>query len=285
MPSQDTVKDRAIEVLRALAQCETIPRRVLKAEILAELAFRFVDRQVALAVQQRLIGALLQDTAQGPEKAHSYDRSWMSDVTGHDFLAPLPLEQSATHACNEQVASRLPHGFSVDEYAPRTRTIRMLEEFLHSPASIFILTGRSGTGKSWILAHWAFEVTAGHARLLIPGHLFTEHSSLASLIANELRPLTSLVADDQTLLQKVARPALSSVFGPFVVVLDDVRPFFSDPTKFARVVAALVDDAKKHRIKMVISCQIDILRNLKPFSDLRLSRYLPTRGLHIAASC
>jgi len=145
----------------------------------------------------------------------------------------------------------------------------MLEEFLHSPAPIFILTGRSGTGKSWILAHWAFEVTSGHARLLIPGHLFTEHSSLASLIANELRTLTSLIADDQTLLQKVARPALSSEFGPFVVILDDVRSFFGDSTKFARAVAALVDDAKKHQIKLVISCQLDILRNLKPFSHLR----------------
>ena len=145
----------------------------------------------------------------------------------------------------------------------------MLEEFLHSPASIFILTGRSGTGKSWVLAHWAFEVTSGHARLLIPGDLFTEHSSLASLIANELRSLTSLDANDQTLLQKVARPALSSAFGPFVVVLDDVRPFYSNPAKFARAVAALVDDAKKHRIKLVLSCQLDILRNLKPFSYLR----------------
>jgi hypothetical protein len=246
-----------------------MPRRVLEAEISAELAFGFVDRQVALTVQRQLIGALLQDAAQGLGKAHSYDRSWMRSITGYDFLATLPLEQSAAHACDKQVASRLPHGFSVDEYAPRTRTIRMLEEFLHSPASIFILTGRSGTGKSWVLAHWAFEVTSGHARLLIPGDLFTEHSSLASLIANELRKLTSLVADDQTLLQKVARPALSAEFGPFVVVLDDVRPFYSNPAKFARAVAALVDDAKKHRIKLVLSCQLDILRNLKPFSYLR----------------
>jgi hypothetical protein len=268
-PSKDTVKDRAIEVLRALAQCETMPQRVLYAEILEELAFRFVDRQTTHEIQQQLIGELLQDAAQGPEKAHSYDRTLMSDVTGHDFMVTHPLEQSATHACDEQVAFRLPHGFSVDEYAPRTRTICMLEEFLHSPAPIFILTGRSGTGKSWILAHWAFEVTAGHARLLIPGRLFTEHSSLASLIASELRTLTSLVADDQTLLQKVARPARSSVFGPFVVVLDDVRPFYSDPTKFARAVATLVDEAKKHQIKIIISCQRDILRNLKPFSHLR----------------
>jgi hypothetical protein len=190
--------------------------------------------------------------------------------TGHDFLATLPLEQSAEHACDEQVAFRLPHGFSVDEYALRTRTIRMLEEFLHSPAPIFILTGRSGTGKSWTLAHWAFKVTSGHARLLIPGHLFTEHSSLASLIAKELQPLTAL-DNDQSILQKVVRPARSSAFGPFVVILDDVRPADVDATKFARAIAILADDAKKHRIKLVISCQLDILRNLKPFSDLRLA--------------
>src|SRR4030095_8671438 len=57
----------------------------------------------------------------------------------------------------------------------------------------------------------------------------------------------------------------------FVVVLDDVRPFYSDAAKLARAVAALVDEAKKHQIKMVISCQRDILRTRKPFSDLRLA--------------
>jgi hypothetical protein len=267
--SKETVKERATEVLRTIAQCEAMSQRVLEAEISEELAFRFVDRQVALTIQRQLIGALLPDTAQGPEQARSYDRSWMSSVTGHDFLRTCPLEQSVAHACDVQVTSRLPHEFSVDEYAPRTRTVCMLEEFLHSPAPIFILAGRSGTGKSWILAHWACESTSGRARLLIPGHLFTKSSSLVSLIADELRPLTSLVTDDQTLFQKAARPALSNTFGPFVVVLDDVQPSYRDPPEFARAVAALVDDAKKYGIKLILSCQTNVLRNLKPFSYLR----------------
>lgn len=261
--SHTTIKDRAIEILRALAQCETLPQRVLRAEIAAELAFGLVDRQVASAAQQQLIGALLQDTAQGPERARGYDCHWMRSVTGHDFLSVRPLDDSVAHGCDAQVATRLPRTFSAASYTPRTQPLSMLEKFLHAPEPVFLLTGHSGTGKSWLLAHWASATLSGRARLLIPGDRLREHTSLVSFIADELRPLTALVADDQTLFQKVAFAALSNTFGPFVVILDNVQPFYDNPAKFAHMVATLVDDAKRHHIKLLLACQTDVHRNLK----------------------
>lgn len=269
-PTPDEVGARAADILRRLAESEAVSRQTIDAEIVRELAFCLCERRLVYEAHDRLIGALLQDAGKGPAKAHAYDRKWLETLVGTDLWSDLPLDVSANDGCDAQVLSRLPADFAVGQCAPRHAMLRLCEEFLCSSSPVFVLSGRSGAGKSWGLAHWVHVSSGGRLRLLIPGHLLTRSSSLMHLIAEELRPLTAQVQDDHLIAEKLLRPSRVRDCGPLVVVIDDLKPPCEHPAEFAAYLASIVDEARRFKVKMIFSCQTDVLRNLQPFA--RISR-------------
>jgi hypothetical protein len=266
-PTSDEARKRALGILSHIAALSPTHRAVIAAEVKAALVVRLVDQQIARDVELQLVGALLQDTSLGTPTARQYDRVWMSTVTGHDFQQSSPLDESVTRTCDAQVADQLPTTFASRDCAARHATQRILDDFLQSSSTVFIMSGRSGTGKSWALYDWATRVLAGRIRLLTSGLRVTDQSTLQSHIANALRQFSSQTLPDSALFTKFTQPAGSNL-GPPILIIDDLRPSIDRPADYARGIARLVDDARRTGVKLVISCQSDLSRSLRPFRDV-----------------
>ncbi|MFO0818290.1 MAG: hypothetical protein U1A77_10140 [Pirellulales bacterium] len=262
-----TIRKRVLEVLQQITACQPTHREVLAAQITCVLVSAVSDQQLAKDIERLLLGAILQNTALGKPTACRYDRQWIREVSGHEFGRSWPLFESAQLGCDAQVNSALPPNFDVVQAVERREAMALLTEFLSSSSTLFVLSGRSGTGKSWVLSDFARRGLGGQIRVWLTGLHFSEHSTLQSCVASALRAVASPAMTDPVLLRKFVA-AGNSRFGPPLLILDDLKPSAERPRDFARAVGRLVDDARNAGVKVLISCQSDLIQNLHPFRDV-----------------
>ncbi|MBC7821299.1 MAG: hypothetical protein IAG10_30805, partial [Planctomycetaceae bacterium] len=269
-PTRDDVAQRAIEIIELLATKESFPLRALQAELRCSLLMATGDAALATNIEHQLIGALLADASAGPESARWYDINWFRQVTGFDPTSQKPFDLSARHACNSQVESQTPISYRESLFAARTEVHEVLTEFLSSPKTCFLVTGRSGTGKTWSLFHWARHILKDRARLFLDGQRHQIGQTLPSMLAIELRPLTSQTSvSDEALSEKIVTASQSPDFGPLVLIVDDIQPTSDQIETFRGNLNRLVLDCKARGIKLVVSCQTERVSGLDPFSQIR----------------
>lgn len=265
------IEQRAVEIIQQLAKHESFMSRVMELEVEQELLKVIGDSSLASQTKRQLLGSLLDDITVGPTAARWYDIDWFRMTAGFDPTSQKPLDRSVTHACNAQVQSQIPRRFRHEFMAARGEIDAALTEFMTSSKSCFLVTGRSGTGKSWSLYHWASEALRDRARLVLNGQEQRIDSSLTSLIAGVLRPLTAQASlADATLAEKLFMPASqASGFGPLVLIIDDIQPIAAEIQQLRRDINRLVVECEQRRIKVVLSCQTEREAGLKPFLLLK----------------
>lgn len=89
----------AFNILRQLAQEESLPLRQLKAEVDLQLAYRYLVPGVVQQAGNNLLGALLHDSAGGPTVARIYDDAWLTEVAGTPLRPLLPFDSDQAAAC------------------------------------------------------------------------------------------------------------------------------------------------------------------------------------------
>lgn len=175
-------------VLLRLASTEPVSLRTLKAEVESELALTCRDRAGLRRVAGTLVGALLLDVGAGPSSARPCIPAWANEQTGVDVVPTAPFDVDPVAACAEQVRAALAEpGSRLDSsvYTPRHSVEATLGQFLAAPETAFVLLGRSGVGKSWVVGRWAAEDLQS-PRLLVARPEFRPPVSLGLLVADAL---------------------------------------------------------------------------------------------------
>ena len=269
-PSRSDVAQRAVEIIQTLSTKEPLSIRALQAEFQVGLLTATGDTGISQEIKCKLLGAVLENVSAGPQSARWYDVEWFREVTGFDLTTDKPFDRSVRQACNAQVQSRMPAAFSEALFAERADVQAMLAEFHSSSKTCFIVTGRSGTGKSWSMFHWANHALNDRARIFLDGQRFQLATDLSSILAAELRTLTSRVtASDRELADKLVHASQAQEFGPLVLVIDDIQPTADRIETFRADLNRLVLECESQRIKLVISCQTERVSGLHPFLQLR----------------
>ena len=271
------IRSRGREILSALADCRLFSRDILLADIRSELTSILVDNHLAQRVFREIYGGILNLSTDTQSQVVILDLRWFKQATGHDLSRQRLLEKSLEQTCDQQIEDNLKH-YKPELAVARESLTSTLSAFLTSDSSLFVLSGASGAGKSWALASWC-AATKGQIRILVSGSSLRAESSLASIVANELRPFSSLASNDETFLKKFC--AGKSVTGsPPVIIVDDLRPPSTNAEAFSRMIADLAKTAHRLSIKLIISCQREINEALQPFSTTEHHlRYSPVRPL------
>lgn len=263
--SVDGLRLRAFSILTQLAQDAPAYLEQIKTEIALELAYTFPDRRVVDQTFLSLLGALEEDAAFGPANARWYDAEWLSEKAGLPLLSRGLLDTDPVAACSQQVQDALPaSGWRAEQFAQRTSLSNALQQFLANDATLFVLVGRSGTGKSWALADWSGRVLHGRLRVLLPGSDLDVERRLPGLVANRLSHFTSADWRDEQLIRRLQSASLVHGQGPLVIILDDVQPSSGDVEEFRRDLKRLVEECRAIGAKLVLSCQeqVWLLRRL-----------------------
>jgi hypothetical protein len=150
-PSTPQIKDRALEILRELAKTQPVSLETLKAQVETELTLACPDRNRTRRLASLLIGAMLEDAAEGPGRARTYDASWVNEVTGTGIKSSKPFDTDVLLACDVALADvamrRFSPPYSEARHAPRAGLLQRLGRFLSAPETVFLLTGSSGSGR------------------------------------------------------------------------------------------------------------------------------------------
>lgn len=271
--SEAVILQRSLQIIKHIAEGKPVHRDTLIAEINEALGRQFAgDRELAMGASRRIRAALLEDASSSPPIVHVYDLEWLSKITGHDFTTLYPLNESILNACDRQVAShndRRPNPFSANLCIAREGPDTALNQFLQSESPLFVLTGPSGIGKSWTLMKWASQTLKSRPRVFLTRPDILD-LSLESLVHFALAPLAPPTMSDRVILSKLCA-AGNSESGPAVIVIDDLRPDTVPPVRCASALERIVRNAQSEGLKLVISCQTDLVRNLHPFSHVPAS--------------
>ena len=146
----------------------------------------------------------------------------------------MPLDIDPGKACDEQVQISRPENFAAERYAPRGSLLAALREFLATDQTLFVLVGRTGTGRSWAMADWLSRELAGRTRLFVPGYRLQCSANLDSILANEMAALTAVELGTPELAKRILAPARSPPLGPMVIVFDDIQPPPERASEFGR---------------------------------------------------
>lgn len=268
----------ALNILRQLAQEEPLPLRLLKAEVDLQLSYRYLDPRSVQQAGNNLLGALLLDSAGGPDPARVYDDAWLDEIAGTPLKPLLPFDSDPSRACDEAVQTIYNSpGFQweVGHCVTRTHIESELQHFLQAPEIVFVILGMSGTGKSWLVADWTGRVLRGCARLLIPGSDLDhgDQRTLSRLIAQHLRILTTTPISDEDLLAKLRAFARLENKGPLVLVMDDLQPT-GDISVFRRDLRKIVEQCRVAGIKLILTAQTHI------WEFYRLGQEIPTSDIY-----
>lgn len=255
--SREKLSDVVKTIFKQIADADAVPIALLKKEVEAELAYSINDRDAVESTATQLLGAILLDSAKGPQDAHPYDAEWINKAAGTPILDRGLLDRDVAKACNLSIERHSTTvRFENDHFVARQDAASSLERFLGSESPLFVLLGTSGTGKSWIAFHAALKMLEGKVRLFVSGDRLSGSPSLPDLIANELRAYTTAVWQGEQFLTRFTSSAVGSAQQP-VLVVDDVG-VSTDPDRLRYDLAALLDDCKNNGIKLVLTCQKQI---------------------------
>lgn len=255
----DELEERALEILRRLAETEPTPLTTLKAEIELRIAYACPDPVEAQRLAYTLIGAMLDDSGGGPDRARRYDSKWINDTTDRAIISTKPFDTDVVAACDraaERTAAEVPsEPFEPGRYAERPALLAVLQQFLSARESLFVLLGESGVGKSWAIAAWALQALRGRVRLLTSGRVLDTSTTFARIAADAVRPLSARQWRDEQFLNRLGTVAGAPGRGPLVVVIDDLQTREADADGFRHMIVRLAKEAARERAKLVITCQ------------------------------
>jgi hypothetical protein len=244
----------------------------LKAEVELELALAYADRQQTKRLGSLLVGAMLEDAAGGPARARLYDAAWVNEVTGLAIRSDRPFDTDVVRASDLAAAAasqRLSPPFDADRYVERGGLARALEQFAAAPETVFVLTGGSGTGKTWGSAAWATRRLAGRVRVVLRGSDITASVTLQRLVADAVAPYSDRVWRDEQVLARLVSVSQEPGKGPLVVVVEDLRPDELGARGESRVLTRLVESLRDVGGKLILSCEEQLWKLHRPW------RYLP----------
>lgn len=262
--SVEGLRQRALKILGQIARLETVHREVLSAQISERIMQLVADSSVSRQIQQQAYGAILKDALECCGEPRTYDREWLIAETGVDFSRFDSDAPSILTLCDEQVAGQTSRLQNDLPFVKRAPLLGALEGFLQSDSTVFLLTGRSGTGKSFSLHGWLSSLP-GRTRILVPAANLLPNQRLTDLVAKEIPSLED--GGDGEALKRILLAA-NSQHGPLVIVLDDLRPPVEDRRNFRSMIREIARHAANHGIKLVMSCQTDMATNLNPFSAI-----------------
>ncbi len=245
----------ALEILSQLSDAEPIALETLKSDVNAELTRAYPDQEVVRQLEDLLIGAFIRDASLGPLPARIYDSDWINLAAGKPVVNRGMFDEDPVGACNIAVhAFALEIGFEPERFAIRNRLQNALEQFTASDKTLFVITGLSGSGKSWSCADWALRSLDEELRLLIPGHDMDHHKSLGELVQKRLRPSTSAFWPPEQFLKRLATASELDCRKPFTAIIDNLIPV-GDLNVYRRDLARIVAECRSRGFKIVLTCQ------------------------------
>jgi hypothetical protein len=267
-PADAVVRDLALRILKTLCDTEPVALAALKGEIEAELAYVWPNRNAVRGKANLLLGALLDDAADGPGRGKVYDVKWVNEVAGPGLKSEKPFDRDEGLACDTAVARNLPSNWNSAHCASRTRLQPLLNQFLAAGESLFVLLGRGGTGKTWAVASWGTNDLARRIRIFLHASAVDSTQTLDGVVATALSPLTGAVLKDEEYLHRFRAAAAGQGGPPAVVVIDDLQ--VSQPTAelFRRQLARLMRRAREAGVKLVITCQTEIWEVYQLWRDI-----------------
>jgi hypothetical protein len=271
------VEQFALTILRVLADTEPLHFATLKAEIETELALAVPDRASVHRIASTLIGAMLDDAGQGPT-GRVYDSDWLNQEAETPILSDKIFDVDVISACDQSVASATEQlgasAFHAEKCTPRSGLWRSLNRFLSTQETVFVLIGRSGSGKSWSVADWLRTVLAGRVRLYISGRELRPDADIYDLAAQQLGRLTMRDWSSKAMMEKLKAAADATDRGPLLFAIDDLRVTAGTAEHYQTALARLVHEARQLKAKLLITCQTEM------WESFGLHRYLPRNELY-----
>ena len=262
IPRAEIVKI-ALTVLEQIAEEEPIPLEVLQAQIESELALAFPTRETVNQIGNLLLGAMIEDSAAGPEVARAYDAKWINKIAQRSVIRFDLLDENIFAVCDaatQRTAALV--GYNSDRVINREAFGVSFTRFLKSEQTCYVLLGTNGAGKSWAIADAAVSQLKNTARLMIRGIDFDSGKRLEDLVAGELKRHSSSNWSNVQYLQKLASFPHEENQPQFVIILDDLIPL-GDVESYRQNLGRLVRDCKNIGAKLVITCQQHVWNFLK----------------------
>ena len=250
-------------VLSQLTQTRPVHLDVLKAQIETQIACQRPDPVGVREIAERLLGALLVDSARGPEQATPYTAQWIDQVVSFPLVSGTLLTNEPIQAATDALQASLPSSWNTRSFIARPLADAALNQFLSSSKTLFVLIGPSGIGKSWQVAHWTTQMLESHICLSLKGaDLYSYRGAgsqeLSTLVARKLRSYAPADWSEETILRRVLPiPRKNEGYRQFVIVIDDLR-FPSNPDEiriFLQYLGRLIEQCRDHKVKLVFSCQ------------------------------
>jgi hypothetical protein len=260
------------EVLRRLSLSQPTPATTLLAEVERELTVRLIDPEVVARIVRALLGGLLEDAARGPGAAPIYNEDWVSARAGMPVGARDALLTRPGEVCKDASRRATPREWDLSRFVPRRLLDRALHQFLQGPESVFVLVGPSGSGKSWAAWQW-LEGRHGQLRLAVRGIDLQRERTLPGLLHRTLSRYTFL--DGDRLARRLEAAARLPEYGPFVLLVDDLRLPERDEESFRADVGRLAEDCRDSGFKLILVCEDAAWR----FG--RLAQHFPPESLFV----
>lgn len=255
----DHVRAIAKQVLKQIADSPVVPLGQISDRIRIAMLEIFHDSTVALQNAFTLRGALMEVGEVAAADPVAVSLGWLEKRTHLSLRRQDLLGIDPAQASDAQAERHTPDRWDAALCVPRQDLLHELQGFLSSDRTLFVLTGDSGSGKSWASAYYAQRVLHGSIRALISGSLIPEARSLVSLVADAFRALARPGASDEEIARLVGGAA--SARGPFVLIADDV-PLTNDAEGFSRTLEVLSQDAEAKGAKLVVVARRSVWQRL-----------------------
>jgi hypothetical protein len=282
--SDSEVSDLAKAILLSLADTERLDLERLKAEVETVLALACHDAGSVRRIASTLVGAMLLDAGAGPEQAHPYTVEWVNREAGMAVISNRPFDTDVVGTCDLAVSAVTeafgPIPFQADHYATRSRLHAVLQRFLEARECLFVLLGRSGTGKSWSVADWITNGLRGKVRILVPGTELAPGATLAQLAINSFERYTARSWRPDEILACLASAAGGAGQGPLLFAIDDLRVTTDTAESYQACLARLTRETREVGAKLLLTCQQEAWELFRLHAQLSLvDIYNPQRGL------
>jgi tetratricopeptide (TPR) repeat protein len=255
VPDNHSIRDLAVRILYQLSGTKPIMLETAKAQVENELSYQCPSRLAVQRFCNMLLGAMLSDASAGPANARAYSLQWVNEITGLGIGSTELFDIDVVKACDAIIEDCKPNGWQQSTYIPRKRLESLLQQFLTSSATVFVLLGKAGYGRAWTLFHFLHQTLAGHVRFPVHGSALAAANSLDGLAADTFQGLSGRNLTNREYLRlllaeaKARNPAI-----PPVVAIDDVRVSLEHVTELQGQLGRLAEQAQRAGAKLIVTC-------------------------------
>ena len=260
-PSKEKIKKLALTILKCLSDSPALPSDHLKYELEIELLCRLIDRQRTRQAIQKLQGELLNIVNEKAITPRTITLAEISVRIGETLQREDLLDSAPVRACASQVARFCSRNWGTLPYTPRAQLQSTLEAFLHSKHCLFILSGDSGTGKSWALTYWATDLLKNSIRVWLNAIHLSKQQTLSTAVYEACKHLARPAATEQEIFRILHSASKVQGQGPLVLIFDDLEV----PTNLSAFIAHVEEickEAESYQIKLIISMRPGIWSRL-----------------------